>query len=68
VTFEIKLEDDKLRFVHKKASQVPFKPLYLDFFQIGSLRVQFVRNEEKEITGFLLDAGRVKNLRFIKRL
>ena len=68
VTFEIRLEDDKLRFVHKKASQVPFKPLYLDFFQIGSLRVQFVRNEEKEITGFLLDAGRVKNLRFIKRL
>ena len=67
VTFEIRLEEGKLRFVHKKASQVPFKPLYMDFFQIGSLRVHFVRNEGKEITGFFLDAGRVKNLRFTKR-
>ena len=67
VTFEIRLEEGKLRFVHKKASQVPFKPLYMDFFQIGSLRVHFVRNEEKKITGFFLDAGRVKNLRFTKR-
>jgi CubicO group peptidase (beta-lactamase class C family) len=68
VTFEIKLREDKLHFVHKKASQVPFKPLYKDFFQIGSLRVHFVRNEENVIDGFLLDAGRVKNLRFTKRL
>jgi CubicO group peptidase (beta-lactamase class C family) len=67
VTFEIRLKKDKLHFVHKKASQVPFKPLYKDFFQVGSLRVHFVRNEEKKITGFLLDAGRVKNLRFTKR-
>jgi CubicO group peptidase (beta-lactamase class C family) len=67
VTFEIRLEEGKLHFVHKKASQAPFKPLYMDFFQIGSLRVHFVRNEEKEITGFLLDAGRVKNLCFTKR-
>lgn len=67
VTFEIRLEEGKLHFVHEKASQVPFKPLYMDFFQIGGLRVHFVRNAEKEITGFLLDAGRVKNLRFTKR-
>jgi CubicO group peptidase (beta-lactamase class C family) len=66
VTFKIKQVDGKLRFVHRKASQTPFKPLYLDFFQVGSLRVRFVRNEEKEITSFLLDAGRVKNLRFTK--
>jgi CubicO group peptidase (beta-lactamase class C family) len=67
MTFEIRLEDGKLRFVHRKASPVSFEPLYSDFFQVGSLRVRFVRNEEKEITGFLLDAGRVKNLRFTKR-
>lgn len=68
VTFEIRLEDGILRFVHNKASQMQFKPLYMDFFQVGSLRVHFVRNEEKKITGFLLDADRVKNLRFVKLL
>lgn len=67
VTFEIWLEDGKLRFAHRKASPMPFKALYLDFFQVGNLRVRFERNEDKEITGFLLDAGRVKNLRFTKR-
>jgi CubicO group peptidase (beta-lactamase class C family) len=67
VTFEIRLEDGKLRFAHKRASPMLFKALYLDFFQVGNLRVRFVRNEEKEITGFLLDAGRVKNLRFTKQ-
>jgi CubicO group peptidase (beta-lactamase class C family) len=68
VTFEIRLEDGNLHFVHKKASHMQFKPLYMDFFQVGSLRVHFVRNEEKKITGFLLDADRVKNLRFVKLL
>jgi hypothetical protein len=67
VTFEVRLEEGKLRFVHRKASPVPFKPLYKDLFQIGSLRVHFVRSEGQEIDGFLLDAGRVKNLRFTKR-
>jgi CubicO group peptidase (beta-lactamase class C family) len=67
VTFEIQLEDGKLHFAYRKASPMPFKALYLDFFQVGNLRVRFVRNEEKEITGFLLDAGRVKNLRFTKQ-
>jgi CubicO group peptidase (beta-lactamase class C family) len=66
VTFDIKLKEDKLHFVHKRAPRVPFKPLYKDIFQVGSLRVHFVRKKEKEITGFLLDAGRVKNLRFTK--
>ncbi len=68
VTFEIGLREDILYFVHKRAAQMPFKPLYKDFFQVGNLRVHFVRNEEKEIDGFLLNAGRVKNLRFTKRL
>jgi len=67
VTFEIRLEDNKLRFAHRKAPPAHFKPLYLDFFQVGNMRVRFERNQEKKITGFLLDAGRVKNLRFTKR-
>jgi hypothetical protein len=67
MTFAIRRENNTLRFVHRTASPVPFRPLYLDCFQVGSLRVRFVRNEEKEVTGFLLDAGRVKNLRFTKR-
>ena len=68
VTFEIRLEEGKLHFVHKMASQIPLKPLYMDLFQFERMRIHFVRNEEKKITGFLIDADRVKNLRFIKLL
>jgi CubicO group peptidase (beta-lactamase class C family) len=67
VTFQIKRSDGGLRFVHKKAPRTAFKQLYADFFQIGNLRVRFVRDEANHITGFLLDAGRVRNLQFTKR-
>jgi CubicO group peptidase (beta-lactamase class C family) len=67
VTFETKLWKDKLHLIRKTASPRYLKPLYRDFFQAGNLRVRFMRNEKKEVTGFLLDAGRVKNLRFTKQ-
>ncbi len=67
VTFETKLCKDKLHLVRKNAEPRYLKPLYLDYFQAGNLKVRFERNEDKEITSFLLDAGRVKNLRFAKR-
>ncbi len=67
VTFQIKKSDGELRFVHKRAPRAAFKQLYADFFKIGNLRVRFVRDEADHITGFCLDAGRVKNLQFIKR-
>jgi hypothetical protein len=67
VTFEAKLWKDKLHLIRKNASPRYLKPLYRDYFQAGNFKVRFERNEGKEIIGFLLDAGRVKNLRFTKQ-
>jgi hypothetical protein len=37
-----------------------------DKFTCGRYKIHFTRDDEKEIAGFRLDAGRVKNLRFVK--
>lgn len=67
VLFQIEHQDGKLRFVHRNAPQGIFQQLDTDLFQVGSWRVRFVRDKTNAITGFLLNAGRVKNLQFIKR-
>ena len=67
VTFRLALKEGKLHFVHKNAPERPLQPALKDNFTLGGYRINFIRDEEKKLTGFTLDAGRVKNLRFDKR-
>ncbi len=67
VTFRLALKKGKLHFVHKNASESPLKPMLKDKFTERGYRINFVRDKEKKLTGFTLDAGRVKNLRFDKK-
>ncbi len=66
VSFRIALERGKLRLIHKKAPVLPLKPVVQDKFTCGGYKIHFTRDEEKKVAGFTLDAGRVKNLRFVK--
>jgi hypothetical protein len=67
VTFRLAFKEGKLHFVHKNAPERPLQPTLKDKFTLGGYRINFIRDEEKKLTGFILDAGRVKNLRFYKR-
>ena len=67
LTFRLVLKEGKLHFVHKNAPKPPLRSIFQDKFTVRGLRINFIRNEEKKITGFTLDAGRVKNLRFDKK-
>ncbi len=67
VTFRLALKEGKLHFVHKNAPESPLQPTLKDEFNIRGYRINFFRDEEKKLTGFTLDAGRVKNLRFDKK-
>ncbi len=67
VTFRLALKEGKLHFVHRNAPENPLLPTLKDKFNVRSYRINFIRNEEEEPTGFILDAGRVKNLRFDKK-
>ena len=67
VTFKLALKEGKLYFVHKNAPKGPLQPTLQDKFIERGLRINFIRSEEKKISGFTLDAGRVRNLRFDKK-
>ncbi len=66
VSFRIALEKGKLRFSHKNVPVFPLRLVVQDKFTCGRYKIHFTRDDEKEIAGFRLDAGRVKNLRFVK--
>ena len=67
VTFRLALKEGNLHFIHKNAAESPLQPTLQDKFTVRGYRINFIRDEEKKLTGFTLDAGRVKNLRFDKK-
>jgi len=64
VTFKIAIKKAKLHFIHRNAPVPPLRPTLQDKFAVGRFKIQFSRDEENKISGFRLDVGRVKNLRF----
>ena len=67
VTFRLRLKKDKLYFVHRNAHRNSLVMILKDRFNIGSMKIHFIRDEKNKITAFTLDAGRVRNLRFDKK-
>ena len=67
VTFRLGIKEDRLYFSHKNAPRGFLNPTLQDKFTLRNLKVHFIRNEEGGIAAFTLDAGRVKNLRFVRR-
>lgn len=67
VSFKLSLKEGKLYIVHRNASRAPLLPALKDSFSGGGISIQFIRDREKKISAFILNAGRVKNLRFIKK-
>jgi len=67
VAYRLVLEDGKLHIRHKRLHLDVLRPAKKDIFRVGSMRLCFIRNEMKYITGFMLNAGRVKNIRFARK-
>jgi CubicO group peptidase (beta-lactamase class C family) len=67
VTFRLAIKEGKLQFVHRNAPENPLRPTLKDKFAVRRYKINFIRDEEKKLAGFTLDAGRVKNLRFDKK-
>jgi hypothetical protein len=42
-------------------------PTYADAFSDGGTHVAFTRDGRRRVTGFTVQAGRVRNIRFIRR-
>lgn len=66
-TFIITLRKERLYFTQRNAPTAPLVSTYKDFFSAGNLRIIFSRDEEDSISSFAVNAGRVTNLRFMKK-
>jgi CubicO group peptidase (beta-lactamase class C family) len=59
-TYIIALEEGKLVFKHRNAPEEALKLISTDKFLSGYGKMEFIRDRGKKITGFYLDAGRVR--------
>lgn len=66
--YTVVLEDGRLVARHRRRSDLPLTPAERDGFGGGFpfLEVRFERGENGEITGFLVSAGRMNDIRFEK--
>jgi hypothetical protein len=65
-TYILVVEKGKLLFKHRNAPEEPFKLIDEDKFLSGYGKVEFIRGRGKKITGFTLDAGRVR-IQFVRK-
>jgi CubicO group peptidase (beta-lactamase class C family) len=65
-TYVLAAVDGKLVFTHRNAPEETLKLIDKDLFLSGYGRLEFIRGKGKKITGFNLDAGRVR-IQFMKK-
>jgi CubicO group peptidase (beta-lactamase class C family) len=65
-TYKAVLKDDKLTFTHARSSDFVITAAKSDLFLFDSYSFMFERNDNNQITGFRVSAGRVQNLWFKK--
>ena len=66
MTYKNYLEAGKLNSRIRNKDAVELIPSDKDLFSSQGMLIKFSRDNEK-VNGFVLDAGRVKNLNFVKR-
>jgi CubicO group peptidase (beta-lactamase class C family) len=67
VTYTIKVEVDRLFYQIARARRTGMSPTIKDTFAAGSLQFDFLRDSQQRISGFTINAGRVRNVRFVKK-
>ena len=65
-TYKAVLKNDKLTFTHARASDFEISAAKSDLFLFENYSFMFERNDNKQLTGFRISAGRVQNLWFKK--
>ncbi|MGA9770841.1 MAG: serine hydrolase [Blastocatellia bacterium] len=71
VTYKIAFEGGKLYIRHEnRYKELPtsaLEPTLRDTFFIQGITLNFKRDEQKQVNAFTMDAGRVRNIGFVKR-
>lgn len=70
-TYKVVLENGKLSLRHeneyKDYPKNPLEPTINDSFFLAGLNIRFERDARNQVAAFTLNAGRVKNIRFVKK-
>jgi CubicO group peptidase (beta-lactamase class C family) len=71
VSYRVLMQGGKLIVRHenpyKDIPRNPLEPTLKDSFSLQGIGLTFVRGERNRVSGFLLDAGRVRNIRFVRK-
>lgn len=70
VTYKLTVEEGKLLIKNMSMPMLSLAPLDKDKFDvgIGGASLSFIRDSQNRVAGFHLDAGRVTNIHFVKKL
>ncbi len=70
VTYKLTVEEGKLLIKNKSMPMLSLAPLGKDKFDVGvgGASLSFIRDSQNRVVGFHLDAGRVTDIHFVKKL
>jgi len=66
VVYKVELEGGRLTLAFAKSAPRPLQPIAPDALRAGNRTLRFEGDAADGFAGFQLDAGRVKNLRFVR--
>jgi CubicO group peptidase (beta-lactamase class C family) len=64
--YQLFLHDGKLFLRLKNNPDAEVVPVLKDLFRVEGKNLAFSRNSQRQITGFVLSSGRIRNLRFVR--
>lgn len=71
VTYKVIFEEGKLYLHHenpyKGNPNKPLEPTLKDRFLLYGIHLKFFRNDKNEVNSYTMNAGRVRNIRFVKK-
>lgn len=65
--YRLHAESGTMRIRDRNLSNDPLLPSGVDSFTVSGLKLKFERDSRRVVSAFTIDAGRVKNIRFVKR-
>lgn len=64
--YQIFVHEGKLFLRLKNSPDAEVVPVLNDLFRVEGNDLAFSRNPQRQITGFVLSSGRIRNLRFVR--
>ncbi len=67
MTYTVSVEGGKLKVRFRPARRIELAPIYADAFESEDIILRFTRGPSGTVDGFLVYAGRVRHLRFVRK-